>query len=57
MRKSVIFLSTLLLTISLGSCNPEPILEVTHNDPIADCCGEQGQLPSEPGDDDEEDEN
>ena len=57
MRKPLITLASLLLTISLWSCHPEPLLEATQDNPIADCCGEQGQLPSEPGEEEEEEEN
>ncbi|WP_299111964.1 hypothetical protein [uncultured Winogradskyella sp.] len=45
----------LVLFISIFSCNPDDtIYETQPNSPTLECCTENGQLPSEPGGQEEE---
>lgn len=57
MKRISITLVAAVLTLLVASCNPVPIVETndSEHNPVSDCCGEQGQLPSEPGDDDDDD--
>lgn len=52
--KKIFFLSTVILNLLFINCSPEKLLkEKPEETPVAICCGEVGQIPDEP--DDEED--
>jgi len=55
MKKIVSIALLVLVYCFLNSCNPESLGSDNQVIYTADCCGEEGQLPSEPGDDEEDD--
>ena len=51
----VLLVFIIVISFSFTSCNPEDTFteELTQIQNMEQCCGELGELPSEPGDEDE----